>query len=50
MRVLVCGSISEEQKFDDKIHWELEEEIVQKPPIKLDTISSDSDPLSMEDI
>nr|XP_012149213.1 PREDICTED: ammonium transporter Rh type A isoform X4 [Megachile rotundata] len=25
MRMSVCGSISEEQKFDDEVHWELEE-------------------------
>ncbi|XP_003700058.2 rhesus blood group-associated glycoprotein Rh50 isoform X3 [Megachile rotundata] len=25
MRMSVCGSINEEQKFDDEVHWELEE-------------------------
>lgn len=25
MHMPICGSISEEQKFDDKIAWELEE-------------------------
>nr|XP_050863671.1 ammonium transporter Rh type B isoform X2 [Vespula vulgaris] len=26
MRTSVCGSIAEEEKFDDAVHWELEEE------------------------
>ncbi|XP_061935705.1 ammonium transporter Rh type B isoform X4 [Apis cerana] len=34
MRVLICGSISEEQKFDDEAHWELEEESLQGSKIK----------------
>lgn len=30
MRLSICGSIAEEQKFDDEIHWELEEESSQE--------------------
>ncbi|XP_076237995.1 rhesus blood group-associated glycoprotein Rh50 isoform X2 [Calliopsis andreniformis] len=30
MRLSICGSISEEQKFDDDPHWELEEESSQE--------------------
>ncbi|XP_043590277.1 ammonium transporter Rh type A isoform X2 [Bombus pyrosoma] len=34
MRMSICGSISEEQKFDDEAHWELEEEASQESKIK----------------
>lgn len=34
MRMSICGSISEEQKFDDEANWELEEEATQESKIK----------------
>ncbi|XP_017794123.1 PREDICTED: ammonium transporter Rh type B [Habropoda laboriosa] len=34
MRLPICGSISEEQKFDDEAHWELEEESSQESKSK----------------
>ena len=34
MRMSICGSISEEQKFDDEAHWELEEESSQESKVK----------------
>lgn len=46
MRVLICGSISEEQKFDDEAHWELEEESLQGSKIK-ESNSCSNDQLPM---
>ncbi|CAK9807155.1 Ammonium transporter Rh type B [Anthophora plagiata] len=34
MRMSICGSIPEEQKFDDDAHWELEEESSHESKIK----------------
>lgn len=34
MQMSICGSISEEQKFDDEAHWELEEESSQESKVK----------------
>lgn len=34
MRLSICGAISEEQKFDDEPHWELEEESSQESGAK----------------
>ncbi|XP_029037489.2 ammonium transporter Rh type A isoform X6 [Osmia bicornis bicornis] len=46
MRMSVCGSISEEQKFDDEVHWELEEESSHESNIK-DGNGCDGDQLPM---
>nr|XP_034184188.1 ammonium transporter Rh type A isoform X2 [Osmia lignaria] len=46
MRISVCGSISEEQKFDDEVHWELEEESSHESNIK-DGNGCDGDQLPM---
>ncbi|KAK2586413.1 hypothetical protein KPH14_010698 [Odynerus spinipes] len=35
MRMSICGSVMEEQKFDDVVHWELEEEDLHEIPSKI---------------
>nr|XP_031843773.1 ammonium transporter Rh type A isoform X2 [Nomia melanderi] len=46
MRLSVCGSISEEQKFDDEAHWELEEESSHESTVKDGNNSGDQLPMA----
>ncbi|XP_017759249.1 PREDICTED: ammonium transporter Rh type A isoform X2 [Eufriesea mexicana] len=41
MRMSICGSIPEEQKFDDEAHWELEEESLEESKTKEGNCSND---------
>lgn len=46
MRLSACGSISEEQKFDDEAHWELEEEESHETTVKDGNNSGDQLPMA----
>ncbi|XP_033338838.1 rhesus blood group-associated glycoprotein Rh50 isoform X1 [Megalopta genalis] len=46
LRLSVCGSISEELKFDDEAHWELEEESSDESKVKEGTNSGDQLPMA----
>ncbi|XP_015436153.1 PREDICTED: ammonium transporter Rh type A isoform X2 [Dufourea novaeangliae] len=46
LRMSICGSISEEQKFDDEAHWELEEETSHESKVKEGNNSGDQLPMA----